>query len=249
MGTAFDHRRAVRQVTGALPGVDHGNVIACFDGLHGRLLHGDADVAAALRHRAGHQAGAVKDAAIQILHKGVDQIRRLPRQGLNHGAQGRIAGAGDGGVGKGDFPPPGFLQQAFPAHRRIVLHQLGVVNQYQRQGGKRGAGGLPRIALRHLFHPGADIRRKAIGIGAETVHPAAEHQVAVGVSGSDPLQQLRGAAGHQLHPDPGTLLKFLHNGGIDLFLMGGVYHQPVLFCGSVGRARLPRLPGAAGQQD
>ena len=104
----------------------------------GGLLQGHPYPAFALGHGGEHVSRGGQLLPRQIFGKDPEHPVPVIRQGLEHGGQGRIAGAGDGGIGKGDLPPEEGLQEALPACDPVPPDQLGIVDEDQGQGREGG---------------------------------------------------------------------------------------------------------------
>ena len=176
-------------------------------------------------------------------------VLSAPSQDPGH--QGRIGGAGNLGIGKGNISPEGRIFQIAPACDRLRPHQLGIIDEHHRQGGEgRPIAALGLKPIPDLIGFPADVRGKAVPVGFQTLHAAAEHHVCPGrvLFLFDLLEQLIGAAGDHLHPDAGALLEFPDDGGVDLLLVGGVDHQPPALRRSAGKGLLAGSPAAGKQQ-
>ena len=94
----------------------------------------------------------------------------------------------------------------------------------------------------------AHIGREARAVRAQTVRAAAEHQVGAAFPRGDALKESHGAAGLQLDPDAGALLKFLEDWLVDRFLVRGENDQTVPLSGREGGDVLCVRAAAAGEQ-
>ena len=247
-----DDRRPVRHSAGALRRVSEGNIGPLRDFPECCFLEGDAGEGCAVGDFRQHISGAFQKPSCQLIREPVSELRITG--GSVHGHKSSEAGAGPPGIREGNLSPELFFHEILPRNDLVLFHQLGVVDQHDRQCGEGGPDAVLRPVPRVQFpFRAGTVREKKLPVGLQAFHAAAEHDISRrGISARpEPLQEFVGAALDHIDPDPGLLLKFPDHRPPDLLPVRGKDHQAVFRPGDgdIGKNRvIPRGTAASGEQ-